>query len=96
MQLLERLQAEYGEQFEKDKKGFEFDNEVNQSIKKPLKAELDKATKQPFIDKEKLSVLRGNFMELEEEPEAVRDDCYPSTVKQDSVLRKLFWCCTSL
>ena len=43
MQLLERLQAEYGEKFEKDKKGFEFDTEVNQSVKKSLKSDLDKA-----------------------------------------------------
>jgi len=54
MQLMERLQAEYGEQFERDKKGFEFDNEVNQSVKKSLKADLDKATKKPVIDKTEL------------------------------------------
>ena len=65
MQLLERLQAEYGEKFEKDKKGFEFDNEVNQSVKKSLKTDLDKATKKPVIDKgEDLTVLRASYMEL--------------------------------
>ena len=31
MQLLERLQAEYGEQFEKDKAGAEFDSNGKQS-----------------------------------------------------------------
>ena len=70
--LLERLQAEYGEQFDKDKKGFEFDNEVNQSVKKSLKADLDKATKKPVIDKTEIAVLRASFMELDAEPEATR------------------------
>lgn len=72
MQLLERLQAEYGEQFDKDKKGFEFDNEVNQSVKKSLKADLDKATKKPVIDKTEIEVLRASFMELDEAQEATR------------------------
>jgi 5S rRNA maturation endonuclease (ribonuclease M5) len=72
MGLLECLQAEYGEQFERDKKGFEFDNEVNQSVKKSLKADLDKATKKPVIDKTEIEVLRASFMELDEAPEATR------------------------
>ena len=72
MQLLERLQAEYGEQFERDKKGFEFDNEVSQSIKKSLKAELDKATKKAVIEPIEIERLRASFVELEEAPEATR------------------------
>jgi hypothetical protein len=72
MQLLERLQAEYGEQFDNSKKDFEFENEVNQSIKKSLKAELDKATKKTVIDKTKIDVLRANFKELDETPEPTR------------------------
>ena len=69
---LERLQAEYGKQFDKDKKGFEFDNEVNQSVKKSLKADLDKVIKKPVIDKTEIEVLRASFMELDEAPEATR------------------------
>lgn len=65
VQLLERLQVEAGKVFDEEKKDFEFDNEVNQSTKKSLKAELDKATKKKVIDKTEIEVIRANFKELD-------------------------------
>ncbi|MGZ8915518.1 MAG: YfjI family protein [Methylobacter sp.] len=72
MSLLERLQADYGEQFNDAQKDFEFDDELSQSIKKSLKAELDKATKKPVIDKTEIDVLRASFKEWDDKPEPTR------------------------
>ncbi len=72
MGMLERLQAEAGKAFDEAKKDFDFDNEVSQSVRKSLKAELDKATKKTVIDKTEIEVLRGNFKELDEAQEPTR------------------------
>jgi hypothetical protein len=72
MQQLERLQADYGEQFNEAQKDFEFEDEMQQSIKKSLKADLDKATKKTLIDKTEIAVLRASFKELDTKPEPTR------------------------
>lgn len=72
MQLLDQLQAEYGEKYEDDKKGFDFDSEVSQSLKKFLKTDVEKAIKKSVIDHNELAVLRASYIALEDAQEPTR------------------------
>ncbi|MEQ1528158.1 MAG: DUF3987 domain-containing protein [Methylococcaceae bacterium] len=76
--LLDRLQAEYAEQFEKDKTGAEFDMLANKAMVDDVKAQLSKAAKGKGKDGvakgDDLQKLKADYLELTEkaEPEATR------------------------
>ena len=78
MQLLERLQAEYGEQFEKDKAGAEFDGLANKAMIDAVKGQLSLAAKGAGKDKvvnsDDMQKLKADYLQLAEstEPEATR------------------------
>jgi hypothetical protein len=78
MQLLERLQAEYGEQFEKDKAGAEFDTLANSAMVDDVKAKLKAAAKgkgkDGVVKGDDLQKLKADYMELSENatPEPTR------------------------
>lgn len=78
MQLLERLQAEYGEQFERDKAGTEFDAMANKAMIDDVKGQLSKAAKgkgkDGVVKGDDLQKLKAYFMDLCEntEPEPTR------------------------
>lgn len=78
MQLLERLQAEYGEQYEQDKAGAEFDMLANKAMIDDVKGQLSKAAKgkgkDGVVKGDDLQKLKADYMELSEnaEPEATR------------------------
>lgn len=78
MQLLERLQAEYGELYEKDKAGAEFDGLANKAMIDAVKGQLSSAAKGAGKDKvvnsDDMQKLKADYMHLAEstEPEATR------------------------
>ncbi len=78
MSLLERLQAEYGEQYEQDKAGAEFDMLANKAMIDDVKGQLSKAAKGKgkdcVVKGDDLQKLKADYMELSEnaEPEATR------------------------
>ncbi|MGZ5573930.1 MAG: DUF3987 domain-containing protein [Methylobacter sp.] len=78
MSLLERLQAEYGEQFERDKAGAEFDAMANKAMIDDVKGQLSKAAKgkgkDGVVKGDDLQKLKADYLELSEnaEPEATR------------------------
>jgi hypothetical protein len=78
MQLLERLQAIYGEQFEREKAGAEFDTLANKAMLDDLKAQLAKTAKGAGKDRvaspDELQKIKADYLELTEnsEPEPAR------------------------
>jgi hypothetical protein len=78
MQLLERLQAEYGEKFELDKVSDEFDSLANKAMMDDVKGQLSKVAKgkgkDGVVKGDDLQILKANYMQLAEstEPEATR------------------------
>lgn len=68
--LLDRLQAVYGEMFEREKKTADFDDMVNGAVLKDLKSQLDKAAKgkgkDRVLDPEEIEKLKAEYMELSE------------------------------
>jgi hypothetical protein len=78
MQLLERLQAEYGELYEKDKAGAEFDGLANKAMIDSVKSDIAKAAKgkgkDGVIQGDDMQKLKADYMQLAEstEPEATR------------------------
>ncbi|MGZ4954417.1 MAG: DUF3987 domain-containing protein [Methylobacter sp.] len=78
MSLLERLQAEYGEKFEQDMVGAEFDSLANKARIDEVKGKLSKAAKGVGKDRDvtpdNLQELKAEYMELSEsaKPEPTR------------------------
>ena len=78
MQLLERLQAEYGELYEKDKAGAEFDGLANKAMIDSVKNDIAKAAKGAGKDKvvnsDDMQKLKADYLDLAQstEPEATR------------------------
>ena len=78
MSLLERLQAEYGELFEKDKAGAEFDTMANKAMIDDVKGQLSKAAKGAGKDRavnpDDIQKLKADYLDLTQstEPEATR------------------------
>lgn len=78
MQLLERLQAEYGELYEKDKAGAEFDGLANKAMIDAVKGQLSSAArgagKDKVVNSDDMQKLKADYMQLSEstEPEATR------------------------
>jgi len=78
MQLLERLQAEYGELFEQEKAGAEFDSLANKAMLDDVKGQLSKAAKGAGKDRavnpDDMQKLKADYLELTQnaEPEATR------------------------
>ena len=78
MSLLERLQAEYCEQYEADKAGAEFDNLTNKAMIDDVKVRLSKAAKgngkDGVVNADDMQKLKADYMELSQntEPEATR------------------------
>lgn len=78
MQLLERLQAEYGERFEQEKAGAEFDTLANKAMLDDVKEKLTKAAKGKSIDgvvnPNEIAKLKADYMELTDKapPEPTR------------------------
>ena len=78
MSLLERLQAEYGERFEQDKAGAEFDTMANNAmiddVKSKLKSTAKGKGKDGVVKGDDLQKLKADYMELSEnaEPEPTR------------------------
>ncbi|MDD5463171.1 MAG: YfjI family protein [Methylococcales bacterium] len=78
MQLLERLQAGYGEKFEKDKAGAEFDAMATKAMLDDVKGKLSKTAKgkgkDGLVKGDDLQKLKADYMELAEnaEPEPTR------------------------
>lgn len=78
MSLLERLQAEYGELFEKDKAGAEFDTMANKAMIDDVKGQLSKAAKGAGKDRavnpDDIQKLKADYLDLSQstEPEATR------------------------
>ena len=78
MQLLERLQAEYGELYEKDKAGAEFDGLANKAMIDAVKGQLSSAArgagKDKVVNSDDMQKLKADYMQLAEstEPEATR------------------------
>jgi hypothetical protein len=70
MQLLERLQAEYGEQFEQDKAGAEFDGLANKAMLDDVKGQLSKAAKgagkDRAVNSDDLQKLKADYLQLSE------------------------------
>lgn len=78
MQLLERLQAEYGEQYEHEKAGAEFDSLANKATLDNIKGQLSGKTKgkgkDKVIDPTDMAKIKADYLELKknEEPEPTR------------------------
>ena len=78
MQLLERLQAEYGEQYEKDKAAAEFDSLANKAMLDDVKKQLSSKAKGKGQDRvvspDDMVKLRADYVELTQkaEPEPTR------------------------
>jgi hypothetical protein len=78
MSLLERLQAEYGEQYEAEKAGAEFDGLANKAMLDDLKSQLSKAAKgkgkDGVVQGDDIQKLKSDYMQLSqnEEPEVTR------------------------
>jgi len=78
MSLLERLQSEYGEQYEAEKAGVEFDSLANKAMLDDLKSQLSKATKGNGKDRvvqgDDIQKLKADYMQLSQdaEPEVTR------------------------
>jgi Protein of unknown function (DUF3987) len=78
MQLLERLQAKFGDQYEHEKIAAEFDSMSNDAILKDIKTKLDSAAKGKglagVIDKQQIEVLRSSYLALKQDtpPEPTR------------------------
>jgi hypothetical protein len=78
MSLLERLQAEYGELFEQDKAGAEFDGLANKAMIDAVKGELSKAAKgkgkDGIVQGDDMQKLKADYLDLTQstEPEATR------------------------
>ncbi len=78
MQLLERLQADYGELFEQEKAGAEFDSLANKAMLDDVKGQLSKAAKGAGKDRavnpDDMQKLKADYLELTQnaEPEATR------------------------
>ena len=78
MSLLERLQAEYGELFDKDKAGTEFDSIAIKAMIDDVKQKVSKAAKgqgkDGVIDDAEIQKLKADYLDLTQstEPEATR------------------------
>lgn len=78
MNLLERLQAEYGEQFDKDKAGAEFDGLANKAMLDSVKNDIAKAAKGKgkdcVVQDDDMQKLKADYLQLTEstEPDATR------------------------
>jgi len=78
MQLLERLQAEYGELFEQEKAGAEFDSLANNAMLDDVKTKLKNTAKgkgkDGVVKPEDMQKLKADYLELSKnaEPEATR------------------------
>ena len=78
MNLLERIQAEYGEKYGADKAGAEFDNLTNKAMIDDVKVRLSKAAKgngkDGVVNADDMQKLKADYMELSQntEPEATR------------------------
>jgi hypothetical protein len=78
MNLLERLQAEYGDKYEQDKAGAEFDMLANKAMIDDVKGQLSKAAKgkgkDGVVKGDDMQKLKADYMELSEnaETEATR------------------------
>ena len=78
MSLLERLQAEYGEQFEQDKAGAEFDGLANKAMIDAVKGQLSTtakgAGKDKVVNSDDIQKLKADYLDLTQstEPEATR------------------------
>jgi Protein of unknown function (DUF3987) len=78
MSLLERLQAEYGEKYEQDKAGAEFDLLTNKALIDEVKGQLTKVAKgkgrDGVVKGDDIQKLKADYMELSEkaEPESTR------------------------
>lgn len=76
--LLDRLQGEYGKQFERDKAGAEFESLANKAMLDDVKGQLSKAAKGAGKDRavnpDDMQKLKADYMELSEnaEPEPTR------------------------
>ena len=71
--LLDRLQAEYGEQFERDKAGTEFDMLANKAMIDDVKGKLSKVAKgngkDGVVSGDDMQKLKADYMELSENAE---------------------------
>jgi Protein of unknown function (DUF3987) len=78
MQLLERLQAKFGDQYEHEKIAAEFDSMSSDSILKDIKAKLDKAAKgkrpDGVINTQQIETLKSSYLALKQDtpPEPTR------------------------
>jgi len=70
MRPLDKLQEKYGELYEKEKAGAEFDNLANESMLKDVKDRLSKAAKgkgkDGVVKADDMSALKAQYMELKE------------------------------
>ncbi|NOT10989.1 MAG: DUF3987 domain-containing protein [Methylococcaceae bacterium] len=73
MQLLERLQAEFGELFEQEKAGAEFDSLANKAMLDDVKGQLSKAAKGAGKDRavnpDDMQKLKADYLELTQNAE---------------------------
>ncbi|MGY6278298.1 DUF3987 domain-containing protein [Methylomonas sp. MgM2] len=67
--ILDRLQFVYGEMFEREKRGADFEGMVAGAVQKDLKARLDKEAKKSTMDSRELDLLRAEYMEVLEASE---------------------------
>ncbi|MCX7100549.1 MAG: DUF3987 domain-containing protein, partial [Methylobacter sp.] len=71
MQMIDRLQAAYGDIFEREKKEGDFDELLNASVLKDLKSQLDKAAKGTGKDRvyspQEIDKLKHEFMQMSED-----------------------------
>lgn len=67
--LLDRLQHVFGEMFEREKKGADFEGMVSGAVLKDLKSRLDKEAKKNTMDAKELDMLRAEYMEAAEQAE---------------------------
>ncbi|MBT9096405.1 DUF3987 domain-containing protein [Methylovulum psychrotolerans] len=78
MQLLDRLQADYGEQFESDKAAAEFDSVANDAMLDDVKNRIKKAAKghgtDGVVKPDEITKLRADYLELTQNatPEVTR------------------------
>ena len=72
MALLERLQAEYGEKFEREKIGSDFDAMANKAFQDDIKAKLSKVAKSNngAANGDELKKLKAEYAELAQSAES--------------------------
>jgi len=70
MGMLERLQSEYGESFEQEKAGAEFDGLASKFLIENVKGQLTKAQKEGEVDPEEYQALKAEYMDLNQNAEA--------------------------